>query len=138
MHEKFGHGDEIKGGSDRSFGIVFAVVFAIIGLWPVMNGGAPRWWGLAIAAVFLMLALAAPTTLAPLNRLWFKFGLLLAKVVNPVVMGILFFLMFVPAGLVMRLLGKDPLRRRFDPEQKSYWIERHPPGPPPDTMKNQF
>ena len=79
-----------------------------------------------------------PKILSPLNRLWFRFGLLLHHIVNPVVMALLFFTTVTPMALIMRLLGKDPLRRKFDPEADSYWIPRQPAGPAPETMKNQF
>jgi large-conductance mechanosensitive channel len=88
--------------------------------------------------VFLALALAAPKTLAPLNRLWMKFGLLLHAVVNPVVMAFLFFSTVTPIALIMRALGQDPLRLKLDPAAKTYWIDRTPPGPAPDTMPRQF
>jgi predicted membrane metal-binding protein len=127
--------------SDRSFGNVFAVVFAIIGLWPVLFGDTARgarWWSLAIAAAFLAVALIRPEVLAPLNRLWTKFGLLLNRIVSPLVMGLLFFLVITPFALVMRLTGKDLLRLKRDPEAESYWIPREPPGPSPETIKNQY
>jgi hypothetical protein len=84
------------------------------------------------------LALIRPRLLAPLNRLWTKLGLLMFHVVNPVVMLLLFIVTIVPAGLIMRAVGHDPMRRRFDPQARSYWIERDPPGPPPDSLRNQF
>jgi hypothetical protein len=90
------------------------------------------------SAVFLILALTCAAVLAPLNRLWFRVGLLLNRIINPLVMGLLFFACVVPIGLLLRLLGKDPLRLRFDPAAPSYWIVRTPPGPPPQNMKNQF
>jgi hypothetical protein len=137
-HEDFQRESEVAGGSDRGFGFVFAVVFLVIGLIPLLSGWAVRWWSLAVAAAFAALAVLAPRALAPLNRLWLKLGLLLHRVVTPVVMGILFYGTVVPTGLVMRALGKDPLRLRHHPGVRSYWILREPPGPPPETMKNQF
>lgn len=137
-HERLTHTERIEGSSDRSFGIVFAVVFAIIGLWPLISGAEIRLWSLAIAAGFLVVALLRPRVLAPLNRLWMRFGLLLSKVVNPVIMGLLFYVTVTPMGLIMRALGKDLLRLRFEPGAKSYWIERRPPGPEPESMVNQF
>lgn len=140
MHEDFSREEVIEGSSERAFGIVMAVFFAIVGLWPLVVGAAPgpRWWALAVAAIFGALALIRPAALAPLNRLWLRFGLLLAKIVSPVVLGLLFYATVAPIGLVMRAFGKDPLRLRRDPAAKSYWIPREPPGPTPDTMKNQF
>jgi hypothetical protein len=127
--------------SDRSFGIVFAVVFAIIGLWPVLFGDTARGargWSLAIAAAFLVVALVRPGLLAPLNRLWTKFGLLLHRIVSPLVMGLLFFAVITPMAVAIRLTGKDLLQLKHDPEAESYWIPRVPPGPAPETIKNQY
>jgi hypothetical protein len=114
------------------------VVFAVIALWPLWQGGSPRWWSLIGAAAFLVSAIAVPRALRPLNRLWLRFGLLLNKIVGPIVLGILFYLVVTPIGLAMRMAGKDPLRLKWRPEADTYWIERQPPGPAPDTIKNQF
>jgi predicted membrane metal-binding protein len=138
MHESLEHKDDIQVGSEKSFGIVFAVVFAIIAALPLLHDEPVRWWSLAVAAVFLIAAFVAQPLLKPLNLLWFKFGLLLYKVVNPIVMGLLFYLTVAPMGIAMRLFGKDPLNRAFDPKATTYWIERDPPGPAPNTMKYQF
>ena len=138
-HGTGGHGDEIKGSSDRSFGLVFTVVFVVIGCWPLLDGAtAPRWWAFAFALAFLVASYAKPSVLAPLNRLWTKFGLLLHRIVNPVVLGILFYLMVTPIGVVRRVLGKDGLDRQLEPEKNSYWVTREPPGPPPESMTQQF
>lgn len=141
VHHEFqagaGH-DEIKGSSDRSFGFVFAAVFGLIGLYNLWHSGrAWPWLGL-IAAAFLAVALLRPAVLAPLNKLWMKFGLLLGAIVNPLVLGLLFFLVFTPMALIARLVGKDFLRLKRRPEAKSYWIVREPPGPEPASMKDQF
>lgn len=125
-------------GSERSFGLVFAAFFAILGLWPLKTGGDIRLWSLALAAAFLAAALACPRLLRPLNLVWFKFGMVLHHVVTPVVMGLLFFLTVTPVGLLMRATGKDPMRLKRDPSASTYWIRRTPPGPAPDSMKNQF
>ena len=138
FHEDLTREEEVKASSERGFGIVFAVVFTIVGLLPLLAGGGVRWWALALAAGFLGAGYLAPQILRPLNRLWLKFGLLLHRIVNPVIMGLLFFVTVTPIGLIMRALGKDPLRLNLDRSAKSYWIERTPPGPAPDTMKNQF
>jgi predicted membrane metal-binding protein len=138
MHEGLDRTDEIQVGSEKNFGIVFAVVFAIIAIWPLVGGHPMRWWALIIAVVFLVAAFVAQPLLKPLNILWFKFGLLLHKVVNPVVMGLLYYFTVVPTGLIMRACGKDPLNRSFDLQARTYWIERDPPGPAPESMKNQF
>ena len=127
-----------RGGSDRAFGVLVTVVFAVIGCWPLLRDGMPRWWALGIAAVALAVALAAPRWLAPLNRVWFRFGMLLHRVASPVVMGVVYFGVVTPTGLLMRLFGKDPLRLKRDPAAQTYWIDRDPPGPPKDSMANQF
>ena len=137
-HEDLSRTEEIKSGSDRSFGLVFAVVFAIIGLWPLTGDGDVRIWSLVVAAGLVVVAFTIPSVLAPLNRLWFRFGLLLSKIMNPLIMGLVFYLTVTPTGFVMRMLGKDLLSRKLDPNARSYWIERTPPGPDPETMQQQF
>ena len=138
LHEDLGRGHEAKQGSPRGFGIVFAVVFAVIGLWPLMGGESARTWALVLAGVLLALALMRPALLAPLNRLWLGLGAVLHRIVNPLVMGLMFFAIIMPTALVLRLMGKDLLRRRFHPGAESYWIPREPPGPEPQSMRNQF
>ena len=135
---------ELKGysqigiGTDRNFGIVFGVVFAIIGAWPLKDGGAPRLWALAIAAVFLAVALTGPRLLHPFNLLWFKFGMWLGSMVAPIVMSLLFFLVVTPTGMIVRAMGKDLLRLKIDKGAESYWIERDEETDPMGSMKNQF
>jgi hypothetical protein len=138
FHENLSPTDEVKSGSDRSLGVVFTVVFGIIGLLPLWNGENIRIWAMIIAGLFLGAALIFPKVLGPLNRIWFQFGLLLHKIVSPVVMGFIFFVAVVPTGLLMRLFGKKPLDLDFDPSQKSYWKHRTPPSPEPGSMKRQF
>jgi predicted membrane metal-binding protein len=137
-HERLSGDAVIQGSSDRSFGIVFATVFTVIGLWPLLDDGGVRWWSLAIALVFAAAAAARPGLLAPLNRLWFRFGLLLNSIVSPIVMGLLFYLIITPFALFMRVTGKDLLHLKRDPKAQSYWILREPPGPSPETIKNQY
>lgn len=139
MHEHTQkHSAEIKGSSDRSFGLVFFAVFTIVALYPLLEGGAVRAWSLIVAAIFLLLALLVPGVLAPANRLWTKFGELLHRIVSPVALGIIFYIAVFPTGLVLRLFGKDPLRLRLDPSAESYWIKREPPGPSAESLNNQF
>ena len=138
LPESFDRDEPVRGSSDRSFGVVFAVFFLLVGLAPLLHGRGPRYWAVAIGVAFLAVALAHPALLRPLNRLWTRLGLLLHRIVNPIVMGLLFFLVLTPFGTVLRLLGKDPLRRHFDRTATSYWILRTPPGPPPGTMTQQF
>ncbi|NKB57497.1 MAG: hypothetical protein GKS00_14320 [Alphaproteobacteria bacterium] len=137
-HESFRERETVKGSSNRSFGIVFATVFAILALWPLLRGADPRWWALGLAGLFLFAAIAFPKVLTPLNRLWMRFGLLLHRIVNPLVMALLFFLVVTPIALIMRLLGKRPLHLDVDSDATTYWIKRDPPGPSPETMKQQF
>ena len=125
-------------GSDRAFGITFAVVFTVIALWPLMDGDAPRWWSIMVAAAFLGTAFVWPTLLAPLNRVWMAFARLLHSVMTPVIMAVLFYLTVTPTALIMRLFGKAPIPLGLDRQAKSYWIRREPPGPAPESMKNQF
>ena len=132
------HGRKVEMGSDRSFGLVFATVFAIVALLPLKSGGEPRLWAAAVAAAFLVVSFSCPRVLKPLNRLWFLVGMALHHVVTPVVMGLLFFLTVTPIALIMRALGKDPLRLKRDNAAASYWILRQPPGPQPDSMRRQF
>lgn len=138
-HETLERNEEIKGSSDRTFGLVFVVVFSLIAVWPWLFGnGSVRLWSAAVAGLLLLLALIIPRVLAPLNRLWMKFGLLLHHIVNPVVMGLIFFLTVTPTALVFKAMRKDPLRLKYDREAKSYWIDRDPPGPAPESMSQQF
>jgi len=138
LHEDFSREEHVKGGTDRGFGLVFAGFFTLLAGLSWWRGHTAWHYTLPIAAVFLVIALTVPKILGPLNRLWLKIGLLMFKVVNPIVMGLLFFVTITPIGLVMRATGKDFLRLRLDKNAKSYWIERTPPGPPPQSMKNQF
>jgi hypothetical protein len=137
-HEPTRTPEPVKGSSDRGFGIVFAAVFVVLGGWPVLDGRGPTLWALAIAAAFALLAVVRPALLAPLNRIWTRFGLLLHRVVNPLVMAVLYFGVITPVALIMRATGRDPLNRRFDPGAASYWVNREPPGPASETMRNQF
>jgi hypothetical protein len=136
-HESFDR-DEVKASSDRSFGLVFAAVFAILAAWPVVSGGALRLWALALAVVFLAAALAYPRILHPLNRLWFRIGALLHHVVTPIVMGLIFCFGVVPTALIMRMRHRDPLRLDVHRNGETNWVVRVPPGPSPDSMKRLF
>ena len=127
-----------EGSSDRSFGLVFGAIFAVIAAYPLLDGGSVRTWSLATACLFVAAALFLPQVLAPANRLWMRFGLLLHRVVSPAALGLVFCLAVLPVGLLMRLLRKDPLRLKADPAAESYWIRRDPPGPTADSFNNQF
>ena len=140
MHEDFTRKETVQGSSDRSFGFVMAAFFALLALFPLLHGplSSIRWWALVVAAAFLALALLWPAPLRPLNRAWLKLGLLLSKIVSPIVMMVLFYATVTPIGVLMRWTGKDPLRLRRDATATSYWIPREPPGPAPNSMKQQF
>jgi hypothetical protein len=137
-HEDFRRENGAETGSNRSFGYVFTVVFLVIALLPLYAGEPFREWSLGCAVVIFLISLARPSMLSPFNKLWGRLGHLMGRIVNPVVLGIMFYGIISPTGLIMRLAGKDPLRLQIDPSTKSYWIPRVPPGPAPDTMKNQF
>lgn len=146
-HEDFSRDEDIEGSTDRGFGltvggILLALTLVRLGL---------QWWGSGavvlgwveyllggVGIALLLFGLIAPSVLAPLNRGWTKLGLLLFKVVNPIVLGLIFLLTIVPIGLLLRAFGKDPLRLRFEPDAESYWIAREPPGPAPESMGQQF
>ena len=137
-HETFSAEEPVIGSSDRSFGIVFAVIFLTIGLAPIADGEPLRWWSLALGIAFLILAIFRPSTLKSLNRLWFRFGLLLNRILSPLLLGIIYFFVVVPTGILMRLLKNDLLNLKFDHKAKSYWIKRDPPGPEPETLHRQY
>jgi hypothetical protein len=137
-HENFDRPEAVKPSSDRTFGMVFAAFFGLIALLPLVRGHSVRWWAAGLSAVFLSIALLAPKVLAPLNRIWTALGMVLHRVVNPLVLGAFFYLVFTPAAWVLRRMGKDFLRLRPAPEATTYWIPRQPPGPEPESMANQF
>ena len=126
--------DEVKLSSNRSFGVVFFIVFLLIGLYPILKGNDLRIWSLIISFIFLALGLINSRTLTPLNRLWFKFGLLLGKFISPIIMGIIFFIVVTPIGIIMRLFKKDLLNLKFN-KKETYWIDKKGPK---SKMKNQF
>ena len=126
--------DEVKISSNRSFGIVFFIVFLLIGLYPLAYNGEIRTWSLFFSFIFIILGLLNSRILTPLNKIWFKFGLFLGKIISPLIMAIIFFLVVTPIGLIMRLVGKDVLNLKFN-TKKSYWIEKDNLK---SKMKNQF
>lgn len=137
MYEEMRPNSFVQASSDRSFGITFAAVFLLMGLAPWIFHDAPiRIWALGIAAGFVIAAFSAPRLLSPLNKIWVRFGLLLHRVVSPFVMGLIFFCAVVPTGLMLRLVGKDLLRLKRDPNIASYWILRT--CSPSDFMLRQF
>ena len=137
-HESFDRDTAVKSASDRSFGLTMATLFALVGALPLLREPpSVRWWAVGIAAIFLLLSVWWQALLAPLNRVWLKFGLLLHQIVSPVILAVMFYGTVVPIGLIMRAIGKNPLRMQRDPAAASYWIAREP-GPAPESMKNQF
>ena len=159
LSEHIAHAASASLPSNRSFGRLFTFVFLLVGGWPylkpflgcvshwrelteaclpVLRQQTPNTWALITSGAFLLVTLAYPKALSPLNRLWMAFGNLLHVVVSSLVLGILFFLVIVPLGLAMRLAGRDAVSRKFDASAASYWIPRNPPGPDPKSLSNQF
>jgi len=137
LHEGFsGHGEEKKA-SEKSLGIVFACVCALVGGLRWYHDHGAFWWFVA-AAVFFCLAMFWNAPLKPLNWFWHRLGILLFTITNPIIMGVVFFVAVVPTGLLMRAFGKDPLKMKIDRDAKSYWVVRTPPGPAGHEMSNQF
>jgi hypothetical protein len=128
----------LKPGSEKSFGLVFAGVGIVLAAFPLLGGDSPVWWLFAVAAAFAVVAYLAPAWYRVPNYWWFRFGNLLAAVVGPLAVAIVYATTVIPIGLLMRALGKDILRLRRDPAATSYWIDRRPPGPPPESLRNQF
>ena len=126
--------NDVKIGSNRSFGIVFFLVFFLISLYPLLDDGYIRLWSLIISIIFLCLGLVNSNLLNPLNRLWFKFGLILGRIISPIIMGLIFFLIVTPIGVFMRLLNKDLLNLKMS-KNSTYWIKK---SGPKSKMKNQF
>ena len=124
----------VKIGSNKSFGIVFFIVFIIISIYPMLKGDSLRMWSLGVSIIFLVLGLLNSKILTPLNKLWFKFGIFLGKIISPFIMGIIFFFVVTPIGYLMRLFKKDVLNLKFN-NNKSYWIIKNEPK---SKMKNQF
>ena len=127
--------NKIKISSNRNFGLVFFIVLLIVSLWPLTYGEPIRIWLIIISMVFLILGLMNSKLLTPLNKLWFKFGILLGAIVSPIIMGIIFFLVVTPTGIIMHLLGKDLLNQKLNKSKKSYWIKRKELI---NSMKNQY
>ena len=124
----------IQMGSNRSFGIVFFIFFLIIALWPLLNNDEIRLWSLIISLIFLVLGILNSKLLSPLNKLWMRFGLLLGRIVSPIIMGIIYFFVVTPTGLIMKIFRKDLLSLKKN-DEKSYWIEKNDEK---SNMKNQF
>jgi hypothetical protein len=126
---------KIKISSDRSFGLLFFFIFIILGVWPLISNNEVRVWSLILGLFFLIPSLLKPNLLRPLNLLWCRFGIFLGSIVAPIVMGAIFFLVVTPTGFLMKLIGRDLLKIKFNKETKSYWIQRKKSL---STMKDQF
>jgi hypothetical protein len=137
-HESFYRDVEVVDSSDRSFALVFTGFFVLVSLWPLLRGGRPRWLALGLAVLLLAVGLVRPSLLRPLNRAWIYLGLLLQRIVSPVVLALLYFFTITPIGLLMRWTGRMPLKLGFDRSAATYWTERCPPGPPPGSMPQQY
>lgn len=139
FHEGFEEREELKAGSERAFGYVIAAVLLIVSVWPlVFHFSAPRIWPLPIAAMLVLVSWIRPSVLHVPNRLWFRFGLLLHRFMNPVVLGILFYFVITPVALLVRMVGSKLLPLAFDENVSTYWIARDPPGPSPESARKQF
>jgi hypothetical protein len=141
LHENLSRSEEIKGSSDRSFGLTVGgilVVIALVRTWLHDGYGTVEMVLAGIGVCLFVLGLVAPSSLAVLNRAWMKLGLIMFKVVNPIVLALMYVTTIVPIGLIMRACGRDPLRLKLDPSASTYWVERDPPGPAPETMIHQF
>lgn len=137
-HEHVSSESETPRASNRSVGVVLAVVFGLIGAWPTLSDAPVRPWALAVAAGLLVLALVLPRALTPVAWLWLGLGNLLHHLVSPLILGLLYIVAVIPTGLYLKVTGKDPLRLKWDPEAPSYWINREPPGPEPKSLPQQF
>jgi heme/copper-type cytochrome/quinol oxidase subunit 4 len=138
FHEDLERSPLAQRSSDRNFGLVFAVFLTAVALWPLHAHRPIRWIPLGFGGVFLLAALIQPGILGPLNRVWSWIGLTMGKIMNPIVTGLAFFVVFTPVAFIARMMGKDPLRLKKDAAADSYWIARQPPGPEPSTMAKQF
>ena len=124
--------------SDRHFGLVFTTLFVTLAGVSYLRGGNVYPWLVFLGALIGLIALLKPTWLGPFNRLWMKFAALLHSIVSPCVLAAIYFVILTPLGFVQRLAGRDTMRRKFEPRVDSYWIPREPPGPPPESLRNQF
>ena len=137
-HEDLSRTHDVRGGSDRAFGFMFALIFALMGLWPAVHGHSIRTWWLGASGAVLAVTLVKASVLGPFNRLWTQFGAVLNRIASPLLSALIFYFAITPIALLLRWRGKDPLRLRIDKKASSYWLMREPPGPEPASMVNQF
>lgn len=138
VHEDFSRAEIHEGPSSRSFGVTVGIFFVLLALAPLRHAQPPRWWAAVAAVVLLLAAVVFPAILRVPNRLWMNLARLISKVTNPIITTLLFYLLFTPAAILCRWMGKDLLRLKLDGTLDTYWIARQPAGPPPETMRNQF
>jgi len=137
-HKTTNTSPKVKPLDNRTFGLIFAAIFSLIALFPLLNDGGVRIWAISMAAVFVVASLVIPKALTPLNELWAKFGLLMHKITNPLLMGLVFFLTVLPTGIILKILRKDPMNRKRKPNEKSYWIQREQSVLTPESFDQQF
>ena len=137
FHERV-TGEQSERSSDRAFGLIFSVFLLIVAIVPVFRGRPLRVWAIFLSPLFLTVSLIRPGWMSPLSSAWHRFGLLTQRITNPIIMAILYFIVITPFGILMRLLGRDILHLKWDSDSSSYWIVRQPPGPAPDSMRDQF
>lgn len=138
MHESFERHESLAVGSDRAFGLLFAALFALLAVWPMLYGESPRLWSILASMLLLALSITGPVLLHPANVAWMRFGALLARIGGFVGLALLYYGAFVPTGLLLRLFGKDPLNRRFERNSSSYWIELGDSARRRQNMRDQF
>tara|TARA_B100000945_G_C19861168_1_gene358476 strand:- start:87 stop:461 length:375 start_codon:yes stop_codon:yes gene_type:complete len=124
----------MKMSAEKKFGILFFIVFLIISLWPLLNNGQVRYWSLIISSIFLVSAFLFPKPLKPLNKVWIKFGETLGRIIAPIVMSLVFFIVLTPIGIILKIFGKDVLRLKSS-KKKTYWLHRNKDV---GSMKRQF
>jgi len=124
--------------SDRSFGLTFVAVFGLIALWLLWNGKSGAFVLASLGGLTLAISITRPSLLKPFNRAWIALGNLLHRFVSPIVLGMMYFVVFTSVGVLMRLMGRDPMNKCFQPDAKSYWVDRDPPGPATDSFSQQF
>ncbi|OSM00092.1 hypothetical protein [Magnetofaba australis] len=130
---------KVKTSSDRSFGMVFTAVFGLIGAWPwLFGGGKPLIWAWIVSGLFFAAAIILPKILAPLNAVWTRLGLMMHKIMTPLIMSVLFFVVFTPMAFLLRLFKVKLIPLKYEPNESTYWIERDPHGPERASMKHQF
>lgn len=138
LEADLGRDEAVRAGSDRAFGLTIGAVLGLVAGFSFLSGGQYAAVWLYGAGLFTVAGLVVPGLLGPLNHLWFRFGMLLHRIISPVILGLMFYVVITPIGLLMRLFGKRPLNLRFDREASTYWVRRDPPGPASDSFKDQF